>query len=328
MRPVQTTIIRAGALTLLSLATAGIVLGQNQRDEALERLRQISRESVPRVEQYLDQVKVRGLGTDVPEPMRKDLAAFAGHASRYATCMKLVRLDDFAFKARFDSGMRQEMFSVVDQVAACKVNNLLIPTGEREIACCPTLNEDNLTPAQKELTKPEFALAADLKNIWKGYSEKLAGETIAELQRSTVRFRRKLVDGFPGMPWEYIFNIHGDRRGPSPHQIIWAHFDVGMEQTTRVDPGDLVVQPVLGFQALGYNYYFLGSDNWAGKKLKYLGFAGLVTVNGKSSVNTARYGGVFHFGNFVSVGSTYGDHHWRLYLSSNKAFDQILRIWN
>jgi hypothetical protein len=313
---------------LLSLASAGIVLAQDQRDEALEKLRQISRESVPRVEQYLDQVKARGLGTDVSEPVRKDLAVFAGHASRYADCMKLVRLEDFAFKTRFDSEMRQQLFSLVDQVAACKVNNLLIPVGEREIGCCEALSEDTLTPSEKELTRPEFSLAADLQRIWRGHSEKLAAETIAEMQRSVTRFRRKLIDGFPGMPWEYVFNIQGDRRGPSPHQIIWAHFDVGMEQTTRVQPGDLRVQPVLGFQALGYNYYFLDNDNWVGRKLKYVGFAGLVTVNGKSSVNTARYGGVFHFGNFVSVGSTYGDRRWRLYLSSNKAFDQILRIWN
>jgi hypothetical protein len=315
------------ALFLL-LACAGESPAQNGAGQASEKLNQISRESVPRAEGYLDQIRTRVIGASVPAEMRTDLAAFAEHARKYIGCMKLIRVEDFAFKARFDRELRESMFSAVDQLTACRVDNLLFAPGTRALRCCTTLDEEALTPELKELAKPEFELAADLGRTWSGFERAFAEGTIQEMKRSLKRFERKLIDGFPGMPWEYILNIQGDRSGPSPHQIIWAHFDVGMEHASRTDSGDAKVQPVLGLQVLGYNRYFLDSENWAGERLKYVGFAALVTASGKKGVNAARYGGVFHFGNYISAGATYGDRKWRVYLSSNKAFDQILKIWN
>ncbi len=239
------------------------------------------------------------------------------------------------FKGRFDQTIRRELFGL-DEMGECGASDLLLEPrlsegDPRVIHCCrEELDQDLLVDHEEKVLEPEFALAEALVATWEEFTAKtdfLTG-AIAENSRILEQFDRKLIDGFPGMPWEYVFNMMGDINGPSPHQIIWAHFNLGFEDGVQVAPGDNRIQPVLTLQGLGYNRYFLSKDKGVWRKLNYLGVAGIITLNGRKGVTAVRYGGVVHFGNYVSVGSTYGDGAWRVYASSNKVVDQILKIWN
>lgn len=244
-----------------------------------------------------------------------------------------------AFDARFDGDIREGFKQKLAdkkpilgglwiKFTDCRFDNLLFTTS-REIACCEGLMETVLT--SEPLLQPVLTFTRELETITRDLAVVRAWANDRAIERGKEilrRYERKLVAGFPGMPWEYMFNIFSTSGGPSPHQIIWAHFNLGFEDGVQVTPGDNRIQPVLTLQGLGYNRYFLSKDKGVWRKLNYLGVAGIITLNGRKGVTAVRYGGVVHFGNYVSVGSTYGDGAWRVYASSNKVVDQVLRIWN
>ncbi len=341
---------------LLVLIMPGVCPAQESEAVTLDDLPSMIRETNREIDEYLLRILARQL-KEVLKPLdeeptvlkalRQQLIDYEGFARGLPGCLADVRttvetLVGFeteeiftatTFKGRFDSDTRRRLFGekldrISNKVSECHVNRLLIRRGRR-VACCNEINRNRDTKLGGGL-EPELNLSGRLTEIWEPYTEieELVENTIDGNKKIVARFRRKLLEGFPIMPWEAALNLHGDDNGPSQHQIIWAHFNMGFEDGVQVDPGDNRIQPVLTLQGLGYNRYFLSKDKGVWRKLNYLGVAGIITLNGRKSVKTIRYGGVVHFGNYVSVGSTYGDGEWLVYASSNKVVDQILRIWN
>lgn len=351
---------RVFALTLMSallvLIMPGVCPAQESETVTLDTLPRIIQESNSAIEEYLSRVPARDLKEilkpleekpTVLKALRQQLIDYEGFARQLTVCLSgmgvvVETVSSFkseqlftseTFKGRFDSDARRRVFAeklsgLANEISDCRVNRLL-PAGTRPVRCCNKITLERNAKLENEL-EPELTLTSFLGERWETYTEikELVENTIQTNKKIVGQFRRKLLDGFPIMPWEAALNLHGDDNGPSPHQIIWAHFNMGFEDGVQVDPGDNRIQPVLTLQGLGYNRYFLSKDKGVWRKLNYLGVAGIITLNGRKGVKTIRYGGVVHFGNYVSVGGTYGDHVWRVYASSNKVVDQILKIWN
>ncbi len=335
--------LRTCALAAVLVFGGAAIAGAQDAGSALpiERLKTIADQTIAGADRYLSKASTTDRsGIESPD-LVSELEAYRRFAEQLRTCMAQVRkalvdTDRFAtqetFKARFEAEEREELLEfddaskkTINEISKCRRDRLLLEDGKPP--CCPGI-QSGAGGLLGRAIKPEVDFSLELVEIWRGYSDRLGGSVIAETERVLERFDRKLIDGFPGMPWEYVFNIMGDINGPSPHQIIWAHFNLGFEDGVQVTPGDNRIQPVLTLQGLGYNRYFLSKDKGVWRKLNYLGVAGIITLNGRKGVTAVRYGGVVHFGNYVSVGSTYGDGAWRVYASSNKVVDQVLRIWN
>lgn len=325
-------------LVLVSVLFCGTATGSvwaKEEEDSVERLVTITRKTSEHIGQYLKATKGRDLDV-VGEDVRRPLQAYRNFAEEVAGCMDIagnalatLEPQRFAsletFRARFSEKPRSDQFellldSSLDTTKKCKVNRLLFILHTRKLRCCDELTETNLTA-------PEFALAGQLDNDWAGYEGNF-GERVVEKTREVLSlFERKLLDGFPATPWEYMLNFQGGRDGPSPHQLIWLHPNLGLEVDPEgVGEGQNRLQPVLVLQALGYNRYLLHAKEGFGRKLNYIGFAGILTFNSTKGLDAVRYGGLVHLGNYLSVGTTFGDSEWRLYLSSDKVFDQVVRL--
>jgi hypothetical protein len=275
------------------------------------------------------------------QPVRDKLKLYRDAAADFQNCAGGVQktgVDRLAtrrtFSARHDGKLREDLFRVaIDDLASCRVNRLTLAEsarGSRETDCCQNteIKERDLSAAERPLAEPIFQLGAEIPGLWSPLTDKCGPETLASTKAVLARFERKLIDGFPAMPWEYIWNLHGNRDGPTPHQIIWLHPNMAAEVKTTgaINDGENRFQPVFVVQTLGYNRYFLKAEKGPLRRLNYIGLAGVVTFNTTEGRRVARPGGIFHFGNFLSVGATRGDGRWQLYVSSDKVFDQVLRF--
>lgn len=341
--------LRVGAspiLLVLLLAAPGVVRAQGDITKDLAVVKKMAASTVEGVDNYLRSIEGRDV-SELRANLRTQVELYGRIAREARECVAKVhrtleKLDlsqitsGETFDGRFKPKVRQKLFGreldeSLDKLSDCRASDLMTQSANRPaINCCLLLNQDTLRQEEKAQLGGEFELADLLRQAWGALraDTQILDRTIQRTHEALARFDRKLIGGFPGMPWEYVFNIMGDINGPSPHQIIWAHFNLGFEDGVQVAPGDNRIQPVLTLQGLGYNRYFLSKDKGVWRKLNYLGVAGIITLNGRKGVTAVRYGGVVHFGNYVSVGSTYGDGAWRVYASSNKVVDQILKIWN
>jgi hypothetical protein len=211
------------------------------------------------------------------------------------------------FHKRFDSG-RVTSSDLVDLASEGHLNRF-IPLVTGAVACC-----DSLTKAQ---APAEHGLAESLAETWKGFGPGLLEASIAKMTAVYRKFEMKLLKGFPGMPWEYVLNFHGDRDGPSPNQIIWAHPSLGFEIDDKASEGTSQARTVLTVQALGYNRYFF-------KGINYIGAAAIVTVNATEGRDRFRPGAAVHFGNLASVGATHGDRRWVIFVASDRLGDKLV----
>lgn len=310
--------------------------------ESVERLQQIARQTTERVQQYLEATANQDL-SPVEADIRRHLLAHRKAAEEVKNCIAeagkaLAKLDPqrFArmdtFRARFDERARSKQFEhqvdvTVDLTANCRVDRLTFSPGDRFPGCCRLLDQNELGADDLMVASRVFVLAEDLGRIWTGYEGNFGERTVKKTQEVLSLFERKLLDGFPATPWEYMLNFQGGRDGPSPHQLIWLHPNLGLEVDPKgVGEGQNRLQPVLVLQALGYNRYLLHTKEGFGRKLNYIGFAGILTFNSTKGLDAVRYGGLVHLGNYLSVGTTFGDSEWRLYLSSDKVFDQVVRL--
>ena len=275
--------------------------------------------------------RVPPLAADVEQ----ELDAFRGNATSTRDCFldavpvgRAFTTYD-VFRARHDPEIREEVFrprafadvaAVVNLHRECRIDRLLLIPGSEppELECCTSLT--------RTVANPEFSVAADLGPVWDGYAGLQGQRLVAELGKQYQRFERKLLNGFPAMPWEYVLNFSGGRSGPSPNQLIWLHPNAGVEALVgNVGDGQNRVQPVLALQVIGFNRY-LFSDTALARRLNYLGIAAIATVNTTQGRDHVRYGGLIHVGNYLSVGGTHGDDEWRLYFSSDRIADQFLRL--
>jgi hypothetical protein len=211
------------------------------------------------------------------------------------------------FNSRFDS-TRVTSADLVDLASRGRLNRF-IPLVNGAVACC-----DSLTQAA---APAEHAFAESLAAIWKGFGPAQLEDSISRMTAVYKKFETKLLKGFPGMPWEYVLNFHGDRDGPSPNQIIWAHPSLGFEIDDQAAEGTSQARTVLTIQALGYNRYFF-------KGINYIGLAAIVTVNATEGRDRWRKGAVVHFGNVASVGATRGDGRWIMFVASDRLGDKLV----
>lgn len=327
-------LIGIGTFGLTCILAVGAAAAQDAED-----LRGRAERTVAAVEMYIQATEAP---RDVPASMAAEVSILRGHATALEADMReIVRLLDRAgggfapnatFNARFDAETRTDLFSVdgpslSEAVAEAQVRRLQSDTGLDgvEIRCCPTILEGFETA-------PEFALAGALTDIWTGFDNNDAARArviIADSDRIVAQFRRKLLDGFPAMPWEFALNFQGTEAGPTPHQLVWLHPSLGLEvRTGQLPVGTNHLSPVLVIQMLGYNRYLLGSMSGFQRAVNYLGFAAAMSLNAEAGRDRLRYGGLMHVGNYVSVGATYGDADWQLLLSSSKLLDVVMGAVN
>lgn len=211
------------------------------------------------------------------------------------------------FNRRFDAD-RTASADLVDLASQGRLNRF-VPLVNGAVACCDSLTTAN-APA-------ETAFAESLAEIWKGFGAAQLEDSISKLTRVYDKFESKLLKGFPAMPWEYVLNFHGDRDGPSAHQMIWAHPSLGFEIDDKAADGTSQARTVLTIQAIGYNRYFF-------KGINYIGAAAIVTVNATEGRDRWRKGAAMHFGNVASVGVTHGDRRWIMFVASDRLGDKLV----
>lgn len=308
---------------------------QTAPEDSSERLLRMARETVKAIDEYLRD------GSDVatyPAEMQRDVKAFREHA--VGARDQLRRFSAIAagqpnelgatrvFDARFRPDVRDDAFAkpstLMDAVSQARRDRLMairdVIRGGRVMRCCDQLVETTAT-------QPEFALADRLADIWQDYAKEWAKEAIARAERTRDRFVHKLLRGFPAMPWEYALNFQGDRNGPTSHQLIWLHPSAGFQVPAgSVAGGAARLESVLTIQALGYNRYFL-DDRRLATRLNYVGVAALVTLSPTAGEPKLGYGGAVHVGNLMSLGSTYRNAGWNVFLASDRWSDALIGLF-
>jgi hypothetical protein len=250
-----------------------------------------------------------------PAPSKGDaqeLQQFRGFARELRQAMdEVVRVatplagSGSTFMERFDT--TRARVDLVDLASRGRLNRF-IPPVDGAPACCESLTKD--------AAPSEFALVEALSAAWKGFGPDLLAQSIRDMSAIYGKFEKKLLKGFPAMPWEYILNFHGDRNGPSPHQLILAHPSLGFEVDNKAAEGTSQARAVLAMQ-FGYNHYFF-------KGINYVGAAFIATANATAGRDRWRKGAAIHFGNVATVGATHGDDRWIVFVASDRLGDKLV----
>jgi hypothetical protein len=276
---------------------------------------------------YLHQTASRDV-TTLDAGHRKDLDALRSHGERIKQTMRQIieegqyPTDDLYWirNENADPKPNPHLIDLFNKAALSEFALFSSARGE-EMSGYPALKqpEDNL----------EFQLADTLTKISNLLANRLYSfaldQQILKDEAIHTRFERKLMKGFPAAPWEYMLNLHGNADGPASLQIIWLHPGTGVELLyDDLKNNTWKFQPVLTLQPLGINGYFLGSSGGLWAKINYLGLAGLLTYNSPSRDINA--GGVVHFGNYLSVGATFGNDQTYGYASSAEAVETVKNL--
>ncbi len=154
-------------------------------------------------------------------------------------------------------------------------------------------------------TAPDLApISRASDSIVKGLRDRMnLGKIAAEIKRdeNVIRlFRMKLVDGFPAYPWEYLWNLTGDRMHPARWQFIIAHPTFGFHLAgpgSDLNPKDFRIEnwhPAMQIEIGGINCYFFN---------RWMNYVGVSAVAWKSlGGDGGGYGFDAHLANWTTLG--------------------------
>ena len=152
---------------------------KNELDTVRSNVTQVSeteevvRRTTGQLEQYLGGIQP-GDVSGLRQELRHQLDAYRHFAENLLRCMNRATVDILSARLAGKSG--DDLVKLFEgsrnNMRACRVDRLLLEPGYTMMACCPALDEDELTAQEKALTQPEFRLARGLEMIWKDYYRK------------------------------------------------------------------------------------------------------------------------------------------------------------
>lgn len=192
---------------------------------------------------------------------------------------------------------------------------------------CPEI--DTGLPAVAPLMT--FAAAANSirDSLWNRTDFSKVYAEIREDEEILRRFRLKLIDGFPAYPWEYLFNLSGDRRRPARGQFIYLHPTFGFAYDgpwSELPANTLHLQgwlPAIHLEAFGFNYYFFN------RGFNYLGVSAVAWA--AIGDDEGGYGFDVHLANWITLGAGLwdGDGDWdpRLMVGWTTVTEKLLGVF-